>query len=126
MIEDLKSVVEHYHREPPLKDSDEALDEMREMGVAEEEIERLQENEEQEQPYEVLPENWPAVQLYVAVYGQFNVTASGYILGFDPVAVRNEREWGGIKISRKTWKKFKYLQQLTATLLNERNKTSHE
>lgn len=100
---------------------------MREMGVAEEEIERLLEQQEQELPFEVLPQNWPAVQLYLAVYGQFSVTASGHILGFDPTAVRNEREWGEIRISKKSWRKFKFLQHLTVNLLNERHQqNSHE
>lgn len=97
------------------------------MGVAEEDIEQLQDQEEDDPPYEVLPQNWPAVTLYLAVYGQFNVTANGHVLGFDPTAVRNEREWGGIKISKKSWRKFKYLQQLTVNLLNERKQsTNHE
>lgn len=96
---------------------------MREMGADQERIDALHDSERQEQPYEVLPENWPAVQLYLSVYGQFRMAASGHILGFDLNAVDIDIKRSGLEPTAQDWGKFKVLQQMTVTILNQRSPT---
>lgn len=93
------------------------------MGADQEKIDNLLESQEEDQPYEVLPENWPALQLYLSVYGQFRVAASGHILGFDLNAVDIDIKRSGLEPSTEDWSKFKLLQQMTVTILNQRSQS---
>lgn len=93
------------------------------MKADQDKIDSLIDAQQEEQPHEVLPENWPAVQLYLSVYGQFRVAASGHILGFDLNAVDIDIKRSGLEPSTEDWSKFKLLQQMTVTILNQRSQS---
>ena len=94
---------------------------MRELGATEDEIdELLQEEDDDGDAFEVLPENWEALQLYQSIYGKFLTTATGHVLGFDYNALRTDIELSAREVSPETWQKFKVLERLTANLLNQR------
>ena len=103
--------------------SDEEAEELWEMGADQDKIDQLIDEQQVEQPYEVLPENWPAVQLYLSVYGQFRMAASGHVLGFDLNAVDIDIKRSGLELSTQDWSKFKMLQQMTVTVLNQRSQS---
>lgn len=93
------------------------------MEADQDKIDSLIDAQQEAQPHEVLPENWPAVQLYLSVYGQFRVAASGHILGFDLNAVDIDIKRSGLEPSTEDWSKFKLLQQMTVTILNQRSQS---
>lgn len=82
--------------------------------------EKLEELENQvEAVYEVLPENYKAVQLYIACYGQFEWIEGSekrILVGFKREAVDLEIRMSKIKVSPKTWERFKDLEALTVQL----------
>ena len=90
------------------------------MGVGEDDIAELLEDEGEPEVCEVLPENWPAVQLYLAEYGQFKLGAHNEVLGFDRIAVDIDIRRSGIEVSQDTWQRFKTLEQLTVNHLATR------
>lgn len=96
---------------------------MVELGATEEEIEELLAQEVEPEPYEVLAENWSAVQLYMSAYGQFRVSGTGYLLGFDFGAVDIDIRRSGIEVDPDTWEKFKALQSHTVRILNQRSES---
>lgn len=94
---------------------------MREMGASEEEIEDLLAQEVEPEPFEVMPENWPAIQLYLSVYGQFVVAGTGNVVGFNFAAVDIDIRRSELDVSPDTWQRFKILANHTVHTLNSRS-----
>lgn len=94
---------------------------MREMGASEDEIEALLAEEPEPEAFEVYPDNWPAVQLYLSAYGQFRISGTGQVLGFDFNAVDIDIRRSQIDVDPATWEKFKVLAHHTVSTLNKRS-----
>jgi len=91
---------------------------MRETGAPQDLIdEKLEELlDKQEAVYEVLPCNYDAVRLYVACYGHFDWIEGAekrIMVGFKRDAVDIEIRLSKIKVTAKTWERFKTLEALT-------------
>lgn len=97
------------------------LDEMRELGASDDEIDALLAQEPEPEAFEVAPDNWLAVQLYLSVYGQFRVSGTGQVLGFDFTAVDIDIRRSQIEVDPQTWERFKVLSHHTVTTLNQRS-----
>lgn len=95
---------------------------MRRYGAPADAVARLKSQLQPPKIQEVMPENWPAVQLYLEVYGKFEFSPGGYCMGFDYGAVDLDIRLAGIDVSPDTWQRFKYLERLTMKLLNERKR----
>lgn len=91
------------------------------MGASEDELEQLLDQEVEPEPFEVMPDNWEAIQLYLSVYGQFRISGSGHVIGFDFAAVNIDIERSGIEVSPQTWQRFKILAHNTVHTLNQRD-----
>jgi len=122
---DLENVVEFFHADPIPRYSEADIEEMRELGASEDDIEAALAEELEPEAYEVLPENWPAVQLYLACYGQFRISPTGQVWGFDIPAVDIEIRRSELEVTSDTWERFKTLQVLTVHLLNQRHQSNH-
>ncbi|MDF1622524.1 MAG: DUF1799 domain-containing protein [Pseudohongiella nitratireducens] len=120
VTEDLLAAVDFFHADPAPRFNADDIDEMREMGVSNDEIEALLAEEPEEEIYEVYPENWPAVSLYLSAYGQF-VISDGKIHGFDLNAVDIDIRRSNREVTPETWEKFKFMARQTVNLLNQRN-----
>ena len=94
---------------------------MRELGASDDEIEQLLAQEVEPEPFEVMPDNWPAIQLYLSAYGQFRISATGHVVGFDFTAVDIDINRSGVEVSAETWQRFKILAHHTVNTLNQRH-----
>jgi hypothetical protein len=94
---------------------------MREMGASEDELEQLLDQEVEPEPFEVMPDNWDAIQLYLSVYGQFTISENGHVFGFNFAAVDVDIERSGIEVTPQTWQRFKILAHHTVHTLNQRD-----
>ena len=97
------------------------LEEMRELGASDDEIDQLLAQEVEPEPFEVMPDNWPAIQLYLSVYGQFRISATGHVVGFDFAAVDIDIRRSEVEVSAQTWERFKILAHHTVQTLNQRH-----
>lgn len=122
VVEDLLGVVDFFHADPVPRFSADDIAEMREMGVSDDEIEAVMDEEPEPEVYEVYPDNWPAVELYLSAYGQFRVS-EGRILSFDFDAVDIDIRRSELEVTPDTWKKFKFMARETVTLLNQRSES---
>jgi hypothetical protein len=98
---------------------------MREMGLGEDEIAALLEEEPDDEVFDVSPDNWPAVQLYLSCYGQFVFSATGQVLGFDFGKVDVDIRRSGLEVTEDTWQRFKTLQHHTVQHLRQRQQQQH-
>lgn len=97
---------------------------MQETGAPEELIQdKLDELHAQgEAVYECLPENYPAIQLYVACYGQFEWIERGeqnVMVGFKRDAIDLEIKLSGIEVTSNTWDRFKELEEITVRMYRQ-------
>ncbi|GJM12795.1 MAG: hypothetical protein DHS20C12_11980 [Pseudohongiella sp.] len=91
------------------------------LGAPDELIEEKQEqlDDQEDLVLEVLPELYPAVQLYQACYGQFDRLENGeeyVITGFNRLAVQMEIDLGRLDVTPETWEYFKFLEHETVRI----------
>lgn len=74
-----------------------------------------------DEPFEVLEENAEAVELFLAVCGQWRVAPMGGVLGLDWQFVSLELQFRDTP-SRKGWAGLKIMERTARKVLNERNR----